>query len=172
MFESEESPDSRIGRRMIWLASLGLLGGLFALFSMLEQDAGTVISVDAGGAAMIVLEQDRNGHYQVQGEINNQPVTFMIDTGATDVIIPKHIAQRLKLKQGVASQASTANGLITVYATRLKSVSLGAIILHDIKASINPHVEYDEILLGMSFMKHLELAQRGKELTLKYSLSE
>ena len=93
MKEYESNPESRIGRRMIWLAALGLLGVLYALFSMLEQGGGTVISVDAGGSAMIVLEQDRNGHYQVEGQINNQTVNFLVDTGATDVAVPESTAR-------------------------------------------------------------------------------
>ena len=56
--------NTRLGRRMLWLASIGLLGGLYLLFSMLDNPGGMVSTVDSSGATMIVLEQDRSGHYQ------------------------------------------------------------------------------------------------------------
>ena len=63
MSEYDSNPNSQLGRRMLWIAAIGLLGALYLLFSMLENDAsGTVSSVDSTGAAMVVLEQDRNGH--------------------------------------------------------------------------------------------------------------
>ena len=81
MNESQNNPESRIGRRMIWLAALGLLGGLYALFSSLEGGGSSVSSVDTS-STVVILEQDRSGHYETPGMINGQPVTFLVDTGA------------------------------------------------------------------------------------------
>lgn len=61
----------------------------------------------------------------------------------------------------------TANGAIAVYATQLDTVQLGSIKLQHINAHINPHMPDDIVLLGMSFMKHLEMTQREGTLTLK-----
>ncbi|HIF55390.1 MAG TPA: TIGR02281 family clan AA aspartic protease, partial [Methylococcaceae bacterium] len=58
--------------------------------------------------------------------------------------------------------------IIKVFTTRLDSVSVGAIELNNIRATINPHMQGKEILLGMSFLKHLEMMQKGQELTLRY----
>ena len=56
--------NSHLGRRMLWLAAIGLLGGLYLFFSMLDDGGGGMVSsVDSNGAAMVVLEQDRSGHY-------------------------------------------------------------------------------------------------------------
>ncbi|MFO1350766.1 MAG: hypothetical protein U1F68_08865 [Gammaproteobacteria bacterium] len=46
-------------------------------------------------------------------------------------------------------------------------IRLGAIVQREVHASINPNTDDDTVLLGMSFMKHLELIQRGDELTLR-----
>jgi aspartyl protease family protein len=62
---------------------------------------------------------------------------------------------------------STANGIITTYATRVATVSLGNIELHNIRASINPYAPDDDVLLGMSFLKELEMVQRGDVLILR-----
>ena len=164
------TPESRIGRRMIWLASLGLLGGLYLLFSMLDQQGGTVISVGAGGAAMIVLEQDRNGHYQVEGQINNQAVNFLVDTGATDVAIPESMARAMGLEFGPQVQVMTAAGPSKAWMTRLNEVSIGGISRRNVRATITSG-EFNGVLLGMSFLKHYNLRQQDGKLVISEGLA-
>ena len=152
-----------------WLLFLALL--TFGFNNYLEQQNNPnqfVITNFVDNIAEVRLKQNRQGHYIANGQINHFPVTFMLDTGATLISIPETIADRLKLKKGFPIQSRTANGNITVYSTRLDSVSIGAIALHNIRATINPYMHGKEILLGMSFMKHLEMTQKGKQLTLKY----
>ena len=165
----EDNPESRLGRRMIWLAALGVLGGLYALFSMLDQNGGTVISVDAGGAAMIVLEQDRNGHYQVEGQINNQSVNFLVDTGATDVAVPESMARALGLDFGPKVQVMTAAGPSQAWMTRLNEVSIGGIRRRDVRATITSG-EFKGVLLGMSFLRHYSLRQQDGKLVISEGL--
>jgi aspartyl protease family protein len=166
-----ENPESRMGRRMIWVAALGLLGGLYALFSTFDQQGGgTVISVDAGGAAMIVLEQDRNGHYQVKGEINNQVITFLVDTGATDVAVPESMARRLGLSFGPEITVMTAAGPSKAWMTRLNEVSIGGIRRRNVRAMITSG-EFNEVLLGMSFLRHYNLQQQNGKLVISEGLA-
>jgi len=165
----ESNPDSRIGKRMIWLAALGLLGGLYVLFSSLDQNGGTVISVDEGGAAMVVLEQDRNGHYQVEGLINNQPVNFLVDTGATDVAVPESMARALGLDFGPKIQVMTAAGPSKAWMTRLNMVSIGGISRRNVRATITSG-EFNGVLLGMSFLRHYSLQQQDGKLVISDKL--
>ena len=100
------------------------------------------------------------------GFINGHEVTFLLDTGATNISVPAGIAIDAGLEEGRPARVGTANGVITVYQTRLNTVQLGGIILQDIAANINPHMHDKIVLLGMSFMKHLEMSQREGTLTL------
>ena len=100
------------------------------------------------------------------GTINRQPAEFLLDTGATDVVIPASLAGALKVSRGRPLRAMTANGPITVYETRLEELSIGAITLHDVRANINTAMQASEILLGMSALKQIEFVQRGDSLTL------
>ena len=165
-----QNPDSQVGRRMIWLAALGLLGGLFLLFSTLEQKGGTIVSIDAGGAAIIVLEQNRNGHYLVEGKINHQAVNFLIDTGATDVAIPQSLARKLGLEFGPQIQVSTAAGPAKAWLTRLNEVSIGGIRRRDVRATITSG-EFNEVLLGMSFLRHYDMRQQNGKLVISEGLN-
>ena len=119
------------------------------------------------GIREVVLQRNRQGHYVANGTINGVPVTFLLDTGATDVAIPAAIARKARLKQGYINQAATANGIIQVYSTTLDELQLGNIRLHDIKASITPSMGGETILLGMSALKQVEFTQRGSNLTLR-----
>jgi aspartyl protease family protein len=126
-----------------------------------------VLIQETGNQRVVTLKRNRYGHYVAQGKINAHPVTFMLDTGASDISIPDKIAKKLKLRYGQEREYQTANGMITAYLTTLKSVSIGNIKLQNVRASINPKMDHDEILLGMSFLKFIEFSQLGDTLILR-----
>jgi aspartyl protease family protein len=162
----------RIGRGMLivaWAAGLGLLSLLFS--NILEQQRNpnarldTVQGVD--GSREVTLQRNRYGHYLASGTINGQPVEFMLDTGASDVSIPDAVARRVDLQRGIPRLYKTANGTITAYATHIDLLALGDIELQQVGASINPQMEGETILLGMSVLKQLEFTQRGDTLIIR-----
>ncbi len=168
----QHSQQKKIGAVMLGLMWVGIFAALGVFFSNIldkqnnpNQSVNTLIL--SGDIKELVLQRNRMGHYVADGRINSQPVTFMLDTGATDVAIPEAIARRLNLRRGPAATYQTANGDAQVYLTRLNEISLGDIKLSNIRATINPGYTSDEILLGMSFLKHLEFSQRGNTLTLR-----
>lgn len=115
----------------------------------------------------VPLRQNRMGHYLVTGAINGKEVEFLLDTGATDVVIPEVIARELNLPYGNRGQAMTANGVVTIFRTRIDDLSIGDIYLRNINASINPAMPNGAILLGMSALRHIEFTQQGRTLTLR-----
>jgi aspartyl protease family protein len=102
----------------------------------------------------------------VQGAINDHEVIFLLDTGATQVAIPQAIAKALGLRLGSTHHINTANGTAISYDTMLDSISVGDIELMNVPASVAPGYRSDAILLGMSFLKHIEFTQRGDTLIL------
>ena len=158
---------------LAWLLVLGLLTLGFDNWLAEQRNPNREVSVSATGAGdAIELERNRYGHYLASGKINGEPVEFLLDTGATDVSIPAHLADRLRLIPGPRIPVYTANGTIEVRLTELERVELGPIVLSDIAANINPHMAEDEVLLGMSFLKRLEFTQRGDILTLRLYTGE
>lgn len=123
--------------------------------------------VVAAGASQLVLQRNRAGHYIAPGEINGQPVRFLLDTGATLVAVPAQLGAPLGLQAGSRGTALTANGPVEVRATRIDTLTLGPFRLTDVPAQINPGMIGDDILLGMSALRHLEFTQRGDRLTLR-----
>lgn len=120
------------------------------------------------GALELQLQRNRQGHYVLSGLINGSAATLLLDTGATDVVIPADLASQAGLERGAAMQAMTANGLVTVYNTRIPELQMGDIRLYDVRASINPAMQGDIVLLGMSALRHIEFTQRGDTLTLRF----
>ena len=124
-------------------------------------------SISGNGVREVELKRNRMGHYNVTGSINGHTVEFMLDTGATDIAIPASVAQEIGLQKLGRMEFNTANGVAYGYATRLNDVRVGDIVLHDLSASINPNMDDDIVLLGMSFLKKIEFTQRGDTLILR-----
>lgn len=159
------------GRAMLiifWLLVLGALTYFFGTWEKKQYNPNQDLSGEQlPGSRQVVLERNRFNHYVASGLINGIPVTFMLDTGATAVVVPANLATKLRLKAGRPHIANTANGQVEVRATRIDTLELGAIRLRDINASINPGMGGEEILLGMSALKQVEFSQKGKMLTLR-----
>jgi aspartyl protease family protein len=122
-----------------------------------------------GDVREITLQRNRQGHYLVSGQINGTRATFLLDTGATDVVLSDELSRQAGLQRGAAMQAMTANGVVTVYATSINELRVGDIVLENVRASINPAMSGDAVLLGMSALRHIEFSQRGDSLTLRYT---
>ncbi|QIK39092.1 TIGR02281 family clan AA aspartic protease [Caldichromatium japonicum] len=119
-----------------------------------------------GGGIEVVLKRNRAGHYVASGRINGEPVRFMIDTGATHVALPLDLARRLRLPLGPAETYQTANGPTRAWPTRLERLEIGSLVMQGVRASVLPNLT-DEVLLGMSVLKSLELIQRSDTLILR-----
>jgi len=152
-----------------WILAALLLTWVFSglLDRQRNPNVGVQTSTGADNVKEVVLKRNRFGHYVANGEINGGTVEFLLDTGATVVSVPIGLARRLQLQAGASRVVETANGPMVTYATTLNSVKIGDIELTNVAASINPNSGSREVLLGMTFLKHLELFQRGDTLTIR-----
>ncbi len=114
----------------------------------------------------VILDSGRGGHYTASGLINGHKVNFMVDTGATSVALSERLANQLNVKKLIPIDLSTANGVVRGWATKLDTVTLGAIELHNVSATITPNMD-DDVLLGMSFLRPLDFAHRNNQLILR-----
>ena len=167
----QQSPGQRIGRVFMvlaWCAALFLATRFFAQWEARQQNPNVVVSSEQGeGFIEVKLVSNVQGHFVASGQINGQPVDFMLDTGATDVSIPAGLAKRLKLEEGFGVTLSTANGLSQGYRTRIERLQLGDIVLRDVRALVAPGLHGDQVLLGMSALNKLEFTQRGGTMLLR-----
>ena len=168
-----EDSSRKVGIGMLaiaWIMIFGLLG-LFFKGVLEKQNNPNALPLSRTDPLYteVVLAPNRQYHYVVNGQINQQEVVFLLDTGATDVVIPATVADQLGLKQGTKRYAKTANGTVAVYNTLIEHLAIGDIELHDLTASINPAMEGKVILLGMSALSRIEFSQQADRLILRQS---
>ncbi len=156
----------RSGTLLLVLAWLGIIGAGWWWFAGWQRDQENPNRALSMTATEVVLARNRAGHYVADGEINGERVTFLVDTGATTVALPMSLARRLNLPLGAAVTVQTANGPKVAYQTRLASVRLGGIELADVAAIASDGMEGAGVLLGMSFLRHLDFSQRDGRLVL------
>ena len=127
------------------------------------------VSFVNGSTSTLVLKRNRQGHYVTSGYINGQPVTFLLDTGATDVAVPEYIASSIGLQRGQSVRVGTANGSAVAYRTEINELKIGELRLRNLRASILPGMKSDQVLLGMSALKQVAFSQSGDELTIQFN---
>lgn len=167
----------RLGKVMIiaaWLLLLVLLTWFFnaRLDRQRNPNQQLMTSLTAEGLPAVLLERNRFGQYVATGHINGEPVEFLLDTGASDVSVPLPVAERLGLQKGPTALYQTANGSIKAWQTVIDEIRLGDIRVGPVRASINPGFQGSGVLLGMSFLRHLDFSQQGNTLTLQYPQPE
>ena len=120
------------------------------------------ISRDYGRKSLPITQQDgaialpraSDGHYYVTAEVNGTEIEFLVDTGASDIVLSRVDAARIGFdldKLAFLGSARTANGIVPIAYGRLKTIRLGNHLDQAVSVSINGG-EMDKSLLGMSYL--------------------
>ena len=120
------------------------------------------ISRDYGRKSLPITQQDgaiampraSDGHYYVTAEVNGTEIEFLVDTGASDIVLSRADAARIGFdldNLAFSGSARTANGVVSIAYGRLKTMRLGHHLDQAVSVSINGG-EMDKSLLGMSYL--------------------
>ncbi|MCR9146979.1 MAG: TIGR02281 family clan AA aspartic protease [Rhodobacteraceae bacterium] len=117
-------------------------------------------TVQPGAARMlgensVELRRQMDGHYYVTAEVNGTPVDFVVDTGATVVVLTREDAKAIGLDTAdlaFVGRASTANGEVRTAPVRLDSLRIGPLEDRDVGAVVNSG-ELGQSLLGMNYLQ-------------------
>ncbi|MFT6023699.1 MAG: aspartyl protease family protein [Ascidiaceihabitans sp.] len=126
-------------------------------------------SASADGSGQITVPRSRDGHYYLTLEINGENMEFVVDTGATDIVLNRAAAERAGIdtdQLAYVGRASTANGVVETAYIRLETITLGEITDTNVAAVVTAG-EMREPLLGMGYLQRwgrIEIA--GDQLTL------
>ena len=102
----------------------------------------------------VALKRQGDGHFHATLEVNGHPVRFIIDTGATMLVLSRRDARAAGLDPDNLSfnlRTRTANGEVMSAPVRLDSVTLGEFTDRDVRATVNGG-DLDISLLGMSYL--------------------
>jgi aspartyl protease family protein len=123
-----------------------------------------------GQDGMLSLTQGPDGHFYAMGQAHGARIRFMIDTGASDIVLTPSDAERLGIDLGALRYTKiyqTANGRGRGAPYVLDSLSIGPIQFNDVAVSVN-EVEMSASLLGMSFLGRLGSFEiHGRKLILR-----
>ena len=153
------------------LAHLGTWGVLFAALILIysyrdefgflrDRFAAELIPANGveTGPASIAYTAEADGHYHVYGAIDGSSVRFLVDSGATDIVLSPADARMLGMQPEYLNYtmvAQTANGTVRGAPVRLKTLKVGPIVMHDVPATVN-EAEMPVSLLGMEFLRRLK----------------
>jgi aspartyl protease family protein len=136
---------------MAWgMIFLGVMAG-YGLWTDIKTDIAPRQMV-AGGQIEVPRAQD--GHYYLTLEINAEPIRFMADTGASNMVLSDADAARLGIDPASLAymgEASTANGVVRTANVTLPVVELGPYRDEDFRAYVTEG-DMDISLLGMDYL--------------------
>jgi clan AA aspartic protease (TIGR02281 family) len=122
-----------------------------------KPDGGTALGMQPNADETYRIPVSRAGTGMLVQVLLNETTSapFLIDTGASDVLVPKSVADRLGLQVGPNTRTkryATANGVVTHPVVMLRSVALGGARVENVPASITSGLQFG--LLGLSFFNH------------------
>ena len=150
---------------LVWVAIMTALYFGITWFMASQQMPNRVERLSG---TVLELTRSRDGHFRLEGRINDQVVPMLIDTGASGVSMDVSLARRLGLPSGGNPVTlSTANGVVEGYETRIDTLQMGDIVIHDLTITVSPAFgDPDEVLLGMNALSHLSITMQGDHLRL------
>lgn len=157
-------------RAILVLAVLLLIGGGYA-----ARFADKVVAAHPQAAAVstpadlprdpvssgrsLMVEAGRDGHFAVQSRVNGVFTDFMVDTGASLVVLRETDAANAGLRPMPAAYTatvSTANGKVKAAPVKLDRIEVGGIAVYDVPALVLPDDILSNNLLGMTFLSRLK----------------
>lgn len=165
--QTRESLNKTLQHAAIW--AMIFVGGAAAV-GLWQDISRTSTQTSISGTGQIVVPRSRDGHYYLTALINGADVRFVVDTGATDMVLTQDDAKRagLDLDQlTYLGRAFTANGEVNTALVKLDIVQLGEITDHNVAAVVNQG-PMEQSLLGMQYLQRwgrIEIANNELILT-------
>ncbi len=154
---------------LILAVALLVIGGFVARYfdqAMVQQPARAAAAQaayeprqPATSGRSLTLETGRDGHYPAEARIEGRRIDFIVDTGASLVILRESDAAQIgirPMRSDYTATVSTANGKIKAARAQLERVEVGGITVYDVPALVLPDEALWKNLLGMSFLSRLK----------------
>lgn len=119
---------------------------------------GRPVTVSDENGQAVLIRKSLNGHFEAAGQVNGEPVSFLIDTGATSIALSHDDALRIGFTDDDLSYTliiNTANGQARAAPVRLQTVTVGTVVRTNLRAMVAEPERLDQSLLGMNFISSL-----------------
>ncbi len=138
---------------LIFMAALVAYGFRDTIRQQLFPREGVVISGDT-----IAIPRALDGHFYADLRVNGEKITFVVDTGASDIVLAPQDAEKAGLDPDTLrylGRARTANGEVRTAGVTINTLEFAGFVDTDVPASVNGS-EMDMSLLGMSYLRRFQ----------------
>lgn len=150
-----------LGIIVFWAVVMGCL--YFAMNHYLQPKQAVVSS-----NGDLVIPRSRDGHFYAQGQVNGQPVNFLVDTGASLVTVSHQFARKASLPRGEPTVFKTANGDLSGSIVSGVAVSVGPMAVSRVRLGIGLEgQDEDAALLGQSFLSKFDVVLQKNQMILR-----
>lgn len=143
---------------------LGVIAG-YGLWQDLRKD---LVPTQIIGENTVAIPISADGHYYPRMTVNGIDLTFMADTGASEIVLSQSDARDLGIdltNLAYVGTAYTANGTVRTARVRLDNIVFGPFQDRDIAAYVTDG-EMDGSLLGMGYLGRFDIAIKNQEMVL------
>tara|TARA_R100001369_G_scaffold2657_13_gene8697 strand:- start:500 stop:1087 length:588 start_codon:yes stop_codon:yes gene_type:complete len=153
--QSRQGVNKTLQQVAVWaMIFIGVAAG-YGLWGDISRSGDIPRQSYQAGTGSVTLPRARDGHYYLTATINGTPLRFVVDTGATDMVLTRKDAEAAGLKPDdlkYLGRASTANGEVRTAYVRLAEVELGGVRDTNVPAVVNAG-EMRQSLLGMGYLQ-------------------
>lgn len=118
----------------------------------------------------VEVPRSPDGHYHLRLDLDGESVDFIVDTGASAIVLTRKDARRVGIPLDdliYSGRARTANGVVRTARARVGEIALGPIRDRDVAVWVNEG-EMERSLLGMSYLQRFDrLEISGRTLILE-----
>ncbi len=151
----------------VWLLIFMGLVAIVASWQDIRQ-SGQTMSFQQSEDSAIIIPKEIDGHFHLTVTINDRPIEFLVDTGASDIVLTREDAARVGFdpnRLDYWGMANTANGTVRLATIRLETVRLGEFIDKNIRASVNK-APMEKSLLGMRYLSKFRAIEISNDQTI------
>ncbi len=152
--ENRQNLSKTVQQAMVWaIIFIGVIAG----YGLWQDVKGTVNpgQLVYGEQGRIEVPRQRDGHYYITADVNGAEIEFVVDTGATDLVLTRADARKAGIPDSAlvfAQTASTANGEVRTAGIRLGEVAIGDITDQNVRAMVTEG-QLDISLMGMGYLE-------------------
>ncbi|MCB1416159.1 MAG: TIGR02281 family clan AA aspartic protease [Nitratireductor sp.] len=152
----------------VWLGIiLTLMTGYIYRYEL--QDVGSALTAglipgspvsgqNSDGRGQVMVVRSANGHFEIDAAVNGESTRFLVDTGASSIVLTADDAERAGIDTAALTFSApimTANGATTAAPVTLGTLDIGDIRRDRVRALVARRGNLDTSLLGMNFLQTL-----------------
>lgn len=127
-------------------------------------------SMEVLNAQTVLLRRESDGHFHATLGVNGRDIRFLVDTGATALVLSRRDAERAGIDLATLTfsiPSATANGMVYGAPVRLAEIRLGPFVDRDVPAMVNGG-ELGASLLGMRYLdRFARISVEGERMLLQ-----